>query len=127
MATIDTNALQATLDRAVAGAARVPLWMAVPASLPLLATLWARHGGRFSGMTVGRAVAVFSIVGGAAGVTANYLAGMRLDQTGAPINVLDMIPAVVGSILATAGATWLLLPPAKYGQVWAEFVDAVGL
>lgn len=127
MATIDVNDIEGTVNTIVTGAAEVPFWMAVPAALPLLATLWARYGGQYANMGVGRAVAVFTIVGGASGVLANYIAGIRLEQAGPGVNVLDLMPAVIGSLAGTSAAVWFLLPPSELGQAWADFIEAAGL
>ena len=80
-------------------------------ALPLLAVLAAEAYPYLKSMSAAKAVVVFSVVGGAAGVASQTIAAEQLDKLGRPVNFLELVPAVLASILALSLVTYALLPP----------------
>lgn len=125
MATIRN--LGQAIDSVLAWAEGVPLWAGVALSVPLGATLLAEFGGGLAGLAPAEAVTAFSVVGGLSGFLSQLAASQLLKRLNRPINILELLPAVLVSTAASALATLLLLPPSPLGQSWADTLAELGL
>ena len=85
--------------------------LAILMAMPLVGVLLSEVWPRFRSMPPAQAVVVFGVVGGASGVISQSIAGGMLESLGRSVNIIEMLPAVGASVLASAIVTWAFLPP----------------
>lgn len=85
--------------------------LAIIMAMPLVGVLGSEVYPWFSAMPPTRAVVVFGAVGGVSGLAAQTVAGQSLERLNRPVNIVELLPAVLASVVASLGVTWAFLPP----------------
>lgn len=80
-------------------------------SIPLLTVIGLEVYPVFASMAPAQAVVVFGVIGGLSGLVSQTIAANMLERLGRDVNVVEMVPPVIASILASAVVTWMFLPP----------------
>jgi len=85
--------------------------LAILMAMPLLGIVAYELYPRFSAMKSGQAVVIFGAIGGISGLVSQSIAAGQLERLTRRTNVLELVPAIAASVLASAVATWAFLPP----------------
>lgn len=85
---------------------------AVILAMPLLVALGHELWPYISAMSPAEAVVIFGVIGGASGIVSQYVAAAQMGKMDRSyVNAVELIPAVIASVLASGVVTYALVPP----------------
>jgi dihydroorotate dehydrogenase len=80
-------------------------------ALPLAAVVITNLYPYIDGIAAAEAVVLFGAIGGISGLISQAVAANMLNRLSRQVNALELLPAISGSVLASAAVTYALLPP----------------
>lgn len=85
--------------------------LAILLAMPLVGIILREVYARYGVMSPSQAVVILGLVGGATQLTIQGVGSSRLELLSRSVNGLELVPAVLGSVLASGLISYLLLPP----------------